>query len=206
MNWNQPSTSRDEIRPDIANIQKVFIYGMPSSGSSLLAFLCAQKENSIAILDCHCQPPAITLNEKVSQCIIKTTIKTTSSLERDKEKYKPDFTIYVQRNFKENIQSLRRKKWRNWSGSIQQKIKIRKKISSNLDIFDAVINYEDLLNNQSKVIELLRPIGFQDSYFYMNRSLKEIVKFTKKNCLWARNNFNWGWSVGDLKPGRKLKS
>ena len=180
---------------------KIFIHGLPDSGSSLLAFLLAQRENSVAVLDCYGLPASAL--QHTSDVILKTTTNEIYSVEQEKAAFGPDYSILIQRNPFVNYQQLSKKSYKDERGQIQEKFRIfEDTYKKRRELFDSQIYYEELLMFPQKVIAALQSIGFQLSYYAMKRPPKEIEDFAKKSWPWAKKHWMKSWAPGDLDSGK----
>ena len=181
---------------------KIFIYGMQSSGASLVAFFLAQKQNTIAIIDLwnHCEAPCFE-DEDNKDIILKCVVTTTFPLETHLRNFKPDKKILVLRHPYFNYASLKNKVYgTDFSGSVEEKFKTLDNVINNRDEFDLVIMYEDFLFSPHKVIKEMKNIGCDATkdYFSFNRSRDEILNFSLQHNGWCKTFYKKKWDFGNI--------
>lgn len=156
---------------------KTLIYGMQSSGATLFAYFMGQEKESIVIMDL--------LNRNISpyfeydKVVLKCVVTTLYTWEQHFDSFKPDKTILFVRNPFDNYISLKSKAWYRDNGSILEKLEIMDKEFAQLSKFDAVIHYEDLIENPEDVVKDLKSLGFHVdiSFLDFSRRIEDMAVF-----------------------------
>jgi hypothetical protein len=170
---------------------------MQSSGASLFSFFLSQLPRpGICDLYIDCLAPPIELKE----CVLKCAINTKYKLEDHIDSYQPDVSILFVRDEKENIASLKKYEYRNWHGTIEDKLELLHYYRKNWN-FDYVINKKDFLTNQSKILNELKNLVRPDFYEF-NYKKSEIVRLGND---WCKKEFGKKWNFGNIKPHHKDK-
>jgi glycosyltransferase involved in cell wall biosynthesis len=126
---------------------RLLIYGMQSSGASLLAFLMSQEPETLAIVDCWGGVVPSFANY-AGDIVLKTTVKTDATIAEHVEAFKPDFTILVERNILDVRNSLATKYYRDEGGDLKAKLRkgalIRREWNFDFVVDCVIPNYFDL--------------------------------------------------------------
>ncbi|MBW2998556.1 sulfotransferase domain-containing protein [Candidatus Woesearchaeota archaeon] len=180
---------------------KVLIYGLQSSGASLVTYFLAQKNNSIAITDlfnCGVAPNLDSIKE-VDNLFVKCTVNSKIQLEKHIASFKPDKVILVVRNPFDNYVSLINKWYGSKNSSVEDKFKTLEKYFSNYH-FDLILRYEDLIYNKSRVIKQLKKFGIKvkKEYYEFRKNKEEIFKFNSKHL--KKLNIGNFYGGGNIHP------
>ena len=101
---------------------KILVYGMQSSGASIITYFLAQKPDTLAFLDIFNKEIAPAMDSaKDTDIVIKCTINPNIPLKKHLDSFKPDKTILVLRHPYYNYASLKNKRF---SGSIDNKFRV----------------------------------------------------------------------------------
>jgi len=204
-----PRSATKEIQPQLQDSSntaqttglRVFIYGMQSSGASLVSFFLAQKQNTIAIIDLwnHCEAPYLE-DAHDKDIVLKCVVTTAVPLETHLLNFKPDKKILVLRHPCFNYASLKNKDYGNQCGSVEEKFKILDSIFDQRDQFDLVIMYEDFIFSPNKVLKQIQEIGCDPNLdnFNFNRSKEEILNFNLQHSEWCKNFYKRRWNFGNI--------
>lgn len=157
---------------------RLLVYGMQSSGASLFTFFLAQRRDCLPFIDIlnnYAAPRLDTGLDAVAKCVITTAY----SLDEHIERFQPDRTLLFLRHPCHNYYSLQSKNYRNHSGLIDEKFSLLDTVFRQRDRFDAVVTYEDFLDNDPAVFARLADIGWPvDEYFFdYGRSQNDMVEF-----------------------------
>src|SRR5580704_13666858 len=102
---------------------RVLLYGMQSSGASVLAFTLAQKPDSVAFVDIwnmFAVPELVTDRDTVAKVVVTTAF----SLDVHRRRFRPDVTLLVLRHPVDTYESLRGKPYANESGLMDEKLAV----------------------------------------------------------------------------------
>jgi hypothetical protein len=183
---------------------KVLIYGMQSSGASLLAFFMAQKANTVGIIDLnnHRLAPSLDLP---FDTVLKAVITTPWSLDQHINSFQPDRTILLVRNPYSNYYSLQGKVYASKSGDIDDKFALLDRYFAQRDRFDATIIYERFLTDRADTVAQMNAIGWVShlTHYALPRTQVEITRFNNEHCRWCRENPAaagpaGGWGMGNI--------
>ena len=180
---------------------KILIYGMQSSGASLFSYFLAQKPDSLAILDLWIGNEIPELNEAgAKDFIVKCTVNTEVPIERQIEIFNPDRTILLLRCPACNYASLKTKRYKNDSGSIDEKFQSLENSFRNDKIFDLTILYEDFVLDHSTTLNALSSLNFgvKPSFYLFSRSKNDICRFNRESIPWCNLNYEKKWSAGNV--------
>jgi len=179
---------------------KILIYGMQSSGASLLSWLLAQSPNSLAIIDLWSWEniPDFSDVKNVEHIIVKCCVSNKYSLIDHTKSFDPDIKILFIRHPEANFTSLKNKTYANESGNLITKFLILDNID--YKCFNLVIRYEDLVNNPSLVISNLKKIGVsvEPAYLSFKRNKKDIFKFNIEHSEWCKKYYKIKWGFGNI--------
>lgn len=183
---------------------KILIYGLQSSGASLLAFFMAQKANTVGIIDLNNHRLAPTLDLPFD-IVLKAVITTSWSLDQHIKSFRPDKTILLVRNPCHNYYSLQNKVYANKSGNIDDKFVLLDKYFAEPDRFDATIVYERFLTDRAGMVAQLNAIGWEShlAHYELPRTKVDIAHFNNEHCQWCKENPAaagpaGGWGMGNI--------
>jgi len=138
---------------------RVLLYGMQSSGASVLALTLAQKADSLAFIDIWNMFAAPEL-ETQRDSVAKVVVTSAFSLEVHRQRFRPDVTCLVLRHPVDTYYSLQGKSYANESGLIDEKFVILEKVFLAGKGFDHVVYYEDFVFSPRGLIDLCNDIGW----------------------------------------------
>ena len=148
---------------------KILVYGMQSSGASLITYFLAQNKNMLAIVDLWDSVKQIPkLDESIAkEIIIKFQIISESHQQKLMSRYQPTKKILVLRHPYYNYVSLRKKHYKDGGGHIDDKFKVLEQAYVDRNKFDLVIYYEDFILHPLKVLKKLEKSGLvvEKSFF-----------------------------------------
>src|SRR5579864_1092382 len=136
---------------------KVLLYGMQSSGASVLALLLGQKPESLAFVDVWNMYAAPEL-ETQHDCALKVVVTAAFSLELHRQRFRPDVILLVLRHPTDNYDSLIAKTYANESGLIDEKFSRLEEVFRGGKGFDHVVHFEDFAFSPGKLIALFKSI------------------------------------------------
>ena len=192
------------------NYQRIFIYGLQSSGASLFAYFLSQITNSIAIIDLYIQRIAPYIDSQ-NTVILKATLSDYISLEEHLSSFKPSLKILFIRNPLYNYLSLNEKSYRNHGGLAEKKVKkIDMLFEEREERFDLTIHYEDFIGNPDNIINQLKGLNIilpLNATKFL-RTVNEVIEYNKSNCSWCKSEFEIQWGSGNIHTGNleKLKT
>jgi predicted O-methyltransferase YrrM len=190
------------VTPLINNrsISRIFVYGMQSSGASLFTFFLAQMPETVTIIDLWAYFVAPSLQTK-SVCVLKAVVSSEIDLEQHLAAFQPDFKILFIRDPVQTYLSLNRKEFRDIGGTPEEKLRTLESVYANKrDLFQAVIRYEDFVQNPKNVAIELNRLGLSipnDAHKF-KRSLDDIAAYNNQYCIWSKNNFGTKWHYGNI--------
>lgn len=158
---------------------KILIYGMQSSGASLLAYTLAQKVDCLAFVDVWNMYAAPHIGTE-KDCVAKVVVTTAFSLEEHKSRFRPDVTLLALRHPVDNYYSLQGKSYANESGLIDEKFSLLNETLCSEKGFDAIFHYEDLVFCPRDIIASSRALGWKIGY--------EALLFPRSLSVIERNN------------------
>jgi len=170
---------------------KILVYGMQSSGASLITYFLAQNLQSLGVLDLSSMSQAPVLKWTwAKDVVVKCVITKKHSFQEHVQSFRPDKTVLVLRHPCHNYVSLKDKKYSGWAGSIEEKFEILEKVAQQKEIFDLVVHYEDFIFSPEKVITDLKEIGIQVETSFLNfkRTKQMIASFNLQHSLWSLLN------------------
>ncbi|MBN1671920.1 MAG: hypothetical protein JXR37_12850 [Kiritimatiellae bacterium] len=184
---------------------RIFVYGMQSSGASLVTYLLAQKEDSLALIDLFSGEVAPSLpGSDAADIVVKGVITAAVPLERHVASFNPDKTVLVCRHPYHNFVSLRRKSFRDDDGTVEQKFRILERIFVGRARFDLVVLYEDVLTAPDRLVADFRKLGWWDrsSLRTPTRTPEAIRDDNCRRSAWCAQTYDRKWGFGQLHAGR----
>jgi hypothetical protein len=176
---------------------RIFIYGMQSSGASLLTFLVGQIPRSIVIADLWISylAPHLMSEEVI---VLKATISDIP-LEVHLDSYQPTMKILHLRHPADITASLEAKFYRDEGGSLETKLQTLDRTFHARDQFDLTVFYEDLISNPKEVLRQLRDagIGLPPEAEKFHRKPTSIVSDARTSSEWCNLHYNNGWGLGN---------
>jgi hypothetical protein len=154
---------------------KVLLYGMQSSGASMLAFTFAQRPRSLAFIDIWNMFAAPEL-ETDRDCVAKVVVTTAFGLEVHRRRFRPDVTILALRHPADTYESLVGKDYANDSGLIDEKFALLDQVFREDRGFDDILFYEDFVFSPQDTIAHANRLGWAigSEALLFSRTLKDI--------------------------------
>ena len=155
---------------------RLLVHGMQSSGATLFTYFLAQRPGSLALVDIlnnYAAPRIETGLDMVAKCVVTTAYPI--AVHRDR--FKPDRTILLLRDPRDNYASLATKPYRNHSGLIDEKFALVDTLFAERAQFDAVVHYEDFMDRDPAVLDRIRALGWsaEADYYGFGRNFEEIL-------------------------------
>jgi hypothetical protein len=180
--------------------QRVLVYGMQSSGSSLVTLFLAQQPETVGIIDLYCgrlMPSAASLGD--ATVVAKATVSTVYGLDQHLERFKPDRKLLVLRHPGHNYAALIRKQYANLCGNIDDKFALLEQVFARRGEFDAVVYYEDFVLRRRETLELLRRAGLAvDASYYRFARTREQIATHGKSFRWFAEGIGTRWGFGNI--------
>ncbi len=139
----------------------MLLYGMQSSGASVLAFTLAQKPGSLAFVDIWNMFAAPELAAGSLDVVAKVVVTTAYSLETHRRRFRPDVTILVLRHPADTYDSLFGKSYAHESGLMDEKFASLEETFRAGAGFDHIAYYEDFVFSPGDVLALFESIGWK---------------------------------------------
>ena len=139
---------------------RVLVYGMQSSGASLVTLTLAQKRECVAFVDIWNMFAAPELKTD-HDIVAKVVVTTAFSLEVHRRRFRPDATILVLRHPVDTYDSLIVKSYAHEGGLIDEKFAVLEEVFRSGTAFDHMIHYEDFVFSPRSLIVLCERIGWQ---------------------------------------------
>jgi hypothetical protein len=164
----------------------------------MFACFLAQVPDSIAIVDLWSLAPALISEFPV---IIKATINCEITFDDHCRRFKPDIRILFLRDPRDTFQSLNAKHYKDIRGTILEKLRVLDQVfSRRAELFDVVLNYEDLIRDPARVASVLREKGLDvpDAAPQFPRGPRQIAQFAIDNSEWCRHHYLKDFGFGNL--------
>lgn len=172
---------------------RMLLYGMQSSGASVLAFALAQKPDSVAFVDIwnmFAAPELATDRDSVAKVVVSTGY----SLEVHRQRFRPDVTLLVLRHPADTYDSLGGKPYANEAGLMDEKFALLEQVFRAGKGFDHIVYYEDFVFCPRGVIARFAgmgwPIGYEALLF--GRSQREIQDANAAACPGIHERLKYG--------------
>lgn len=161
-----------------AESERLLVYGMQSSGATLVAVLLSQDHATLAVPDVFCgqvATPASVFPED-RRVVTKATVAADRTLGDHLCSFRPDRTVLVLRHPCQTVASLCRKPYASDGGPIDIKLARLEETFAARASFDAVVCYEDVVLQPAVAVDALRTIapGLTLDAWTMRRHLDEI--------------------------------
>jgi len=145
---------------------RLLVYGMQSSGATAFTLFLAQRPDCLALVDLLNNYAAPRVDTAMDM-VVKAGVTTAYPLEVHRERFRPDRTVLLLRDPRENYRSLSTKNYRNHSGLIDEKFALIDEVFAGRDRFDAVVHYEDFVARDPAVPAQVTALGWPvDDAFY----------------------------------------
>jgi hypothetical protein len=183
---------------------KVLLYGMQSSGASILAFTLAQKPGSLAFVDIWNMFAAPEL-ETDRDCVAKAVVTTAFSLEVHRRRFRPEVTVLFLRHPVDTYESLFGKSYANEAGLIDEKFSVLEEVFRGRTGFDHIIHYEDFVFSPQSVIAFFARIGWDIGFdaLFFRRTHREIEQENAAACPGIQKWLKYG--TGNIRTGGVLR-
>lgn len=160
---------------------RLLVHGMQSSGATAFAQVLAQRPGCVALVDIpnnYAAPRVTTGLDFLAKAVVTTAYPLAVHVER----FRPDRTVLLLRDPRDNYVSLRTKDYRHRSGLMHEKFRLLDGIFQDRGRYDAVIHYEDLVARDPAVTAAMAGLGWpiEKEYFQFRRSYDELLR-----SLWA---------------------
>ena len=155
---------------------KLLVHGMQSSGATSFALFLAQRPDCLALVDIannFAAPRIVPPMDMVAKTVVTTAYPWAVHVER----FRPDRTILLLRDPRDNYASLATKNYRNYSGLIDEKFLLADQIFAERGRFDTTILYEDFVARDPAVMTAVNGLGWpvEEAYFSYTRRHEEII-------------------------------
>ena len=156
---------------------RLFVHGMQSSGATAFTLFLAQRPDCLALVDIlnNYAAPRV---ETDKDMVVKAVVTTAYPLEVHVERFRPDKTILLLCDPRDNYQSLKTKNYRNHSGLMEEKFQVVERLFRHRDRFDAVIHYEDFVAHDPAVMATVNALGWPVTagYHQYQRRHEELLR------------------------------
>jgi hypothetical protein len=188
---------------------RLLVHGMQSSGATLFTYFLAQRAGCLALVDIvnnYAAPRIETALDAVAKCVVTTAYP----IAIHQARFRPDRTILLLRDPRDNYASLKAKPYRNHSGLIDEKFALLDTLFAERDRFDAVVHYEDFVDRDPAVLEQVSALGWpvQADQYAFGRNFEEIlgVVWHDQPQLFTEFEISFGnCDPRGLKPERRTK-
>lgn len=183
---------------------RILIYGMQSSGASLITYFLAQKKNTLALMDLRntvLAPSEGNFSDFTNgDILLKCVVTSRYTFKEHLDSFRPNKTVLVLRNPCDNFTSLKTKhRYKNESGSVRDKfLRLNEEFMAR-NRFNVVISYEDFLRDHEQTVQAMLAVGIsaQPNYYEFGRSIIEIKTFNRTNSRWCKENPR-RWGAGNI--------
>lgn len=177
---------------------RVLLYGMQSSGASVLAFTLAQKPESLAFVDIWNMFAAPEIEAAESDIVAKVVVTTAFSLEVHRRRFRPDVTLLVLRHPVDTFYSLSGRSYANENGLIDEKFALLEEVFRAGSGFDHIVHYEDFIFRPRGFVDLADRIGWRIGYdaLLLQRAHSDIERTNLARCPGIAERLKYG--VGNI--------
>jgi len=188
---------------------RILLYGMQSSGATLLTYLLGQRKKSIVVTDLWSthRMPKISCKKDISSVIGKAVITEEYNYRDHRVSFKPDVEILVLRHPVHNYVSLSRREYKRKGEKISKKFeKLERLYAERKNTFDLMLHYEDIFYDKSGFAKKIERKGicFEEGYFNLQRKPEEIKRFNFENSNWLKENYKSKWAFGNIRDMDKI--
>jgi hypothetical protein len=162
--------------------RRTLVYGMQSSGASLVALLLAQRPDAVGLLDVYCGEWVPCASVCPPQPVVaKATVSTAVGFAEQRARLAPDATLLVLRHPVHTYVSLLRKEYAGMGGDPDDKLRILEREFANRDDFDIVVRYEDVVLRPEIALADLQHVDatMTMAAFGLPRSASDVVSATR---------------------------
>ena len=143
---------------------RILLYGMQSSGASVVAFTLAQKPHSLAFVDIWNMFAAPEIESTDRDIVAKVVVTSAFELDVHRRRFRPDVTLLVLRHPADTYDSLFGKPYANENGLMDEKFEIVEQVFRSGVGFDEILHYEDFAFCPGEVIGLFDRLGWKVGY------------------------------------------
>jgi hypothetical protein len=180
--------------------RRTLVYGMQSSGASLVALLLAQHPDAVALLDVYCgeRVPCAPVCPPLP-VVVKATISTAVGFAEQRARLAPDSAVLVVRHPVHTYVSLMRKEYAGMGGDPDDKLRILERDFANRDVFDVIVRYEDVVLRPEVALADLRRVepAITMSAFGLPRTARDVVGATRAVPAFGET-FGKTWDRGNV--------
>jgi hypothetical protein len=184
---------------------RLLLYGMQSSGASILAFTFAQRPDSLAYVDIWNTYAAPEISSFDGDIVAKVVVTTAFSLEAHRRRFRPDVTILALRHPGDTFDSLFGKPYANDNGLMDEKFSVVERVFREGRGFDHLFHYEDFAFCPDKVIDQCNSVGWKIDIHALlfARSHQEIQDANIASCPEIERRLQYG--PGNIQPHALLR-
>lgn len=155
---------------------KLLVYGMQSSGATAFTLFLAQRPDCLALVDIpntYAAPRVDPPMDMVAKAVVTTAYPPAVHIER----FRPDKTVLLLRDPRDNYQSLKTKPYANLSGLLDEKFQLMDQVFAERAQFDAVVEYEDVVARDPAVLDRVSALGWpvEESFYRFARRHDAII-------------------------------
>jgi len=179
---------------------RVLVYGLQSSGASLFTFWLSQLNGYVGVIDLFAGKHPPSMQEVGSENLILKATVSDLSFDTCVQEFNPDKKILFIRNPYQNYISLKKKSFKNKGGKIDAKFKTLNTLFRKKNMFDAVITYEDFIQNKEEIVRSLNAIEIpvsKDNYFF-RRSPEDIIQYNCEQSEYLAKTHKNKWDIGNI--------
>jgi hypothetical protein len=183
---------------------RVLLYGMQSSGASLMALLAAQGPRTLAVVDLWNPEPAPAL-EHDGPVVLKATVGPVG-FPAQIERFGPTATVLVLRDPVDQISVLAGESYRDYAAPLAQKLATFERVfARHATEFTLVLEYEELVRRPAVTAAALGALGLElpPDAAEFPRSLETVVAYACEVSTWCRDNLRRRWGTGRV-DGRAI--
>jgi hypothetical protein len=174
---------------------RLFVHGMQSSGATSFTLFLAQRPDCLALVDIlnNYAAPRVKTDKDM---VVKAVVTTAYPLAVHMERFRPDRTILLLRDPRDNYYSLASKNYRNHSGLMEEKFILMDQLFAEREKFDLVVRYEDFVARDPAVLAAINALGWPVSaaYYDYQRRHNELLDSLWQEIpdLWDQMEFTFG--------------
>lgn len=138
---------------------RLLVHGMQSSGATTFTQMLAQRPDCLALVDITNRQLAPRVTSDLD-FVAKVVVTTKHPLAAHVERFRPDKTVLLLRDPRDNYRSLMDKDYRDGSGTMDEKFALLDALFATRAQFDAVIEYEDFVARDPAVLAAVNALGW----------------------------------------------